>query len=339
MLSSVPMVAAVSGLGTMLDSGTMISVIIPLHNKAQYVTETLNSLLSQSHTNWQAIVVENGSTDCGVKKVLQFHDQRITLLIAPDDVRGPGAARNLGLQTVAGEWVLFLDADDLIETDHLSNLLRVAIANPGADVVAGGWQTFQMGSSANRQLHWPPPSAHLLTDSAIASAPWAVHAAIVKRTIFDRVHWPAEMDSMLAEDNHFWFQVCRIGNVVFGTSSNALYRQATPDCRNQVKDIQKWFSGVHAAVEKNVGLLRQDCIEPNYCQAANLMQLYVNLYRQAKIARDVEYMEKSLKQAEHWLNHFFKTQDHKYSFSIIIRRLIGIAWTERLRAIYSVFQN
>src|ERR1700735_4941661 len=102
-----------------------VSIITPLFNKAPYVAETIQSVLAQTMADWEMIVVENGSTDEGPNVVRQFNDPRIHLMESPK--RGPGAARNLGLERARGEWILFLDADDLIERDYLNNAVNCGI--------------------------------------------------------------------------------------------------------------------------------------------------------------------------------------------------------------------
>lgn len=86
-----------------------ISIITPLHNKGPFVAETLASVQAQTFADWEMIVVENHSSDNGPAQVehAASQDDRILLLRASDSVRGPCAARNLGLCEARGEWVLF----------------------------------------------------------------------------------------------------------------------------------------------------------------------------------------------------------------------------------------
>src|SRR5438046_1358873 len=112
-----------------------VSVITPLFNKAVYISETIRSVLAQTMRDWELIVVENGSTDDGPELVGQFLDSRIRLV---DSVkRGPSAARNVGINLAAGEWLLFLDADDLIEKTYLERRLIAGSVDAFAEVVAG----------------------------------------------------------------------------------------------------------------------------------------------------------------------------------------------------------
>jgi glycosyltransferase involved in cell wall biosynthesis len=87
-----------------------VSVIIPLFNKARYIQRAIDSVLAQTYIDYELIVVDDGSTDDGVKIVRKYSDMRIRLIL--QDNAGPGAARNRGIKESFGKYIAFLDADD-----------------------------------------------------------------------------------------------------------------------------------------------------------------------------------------------------------------------------------
>lgn len=91
-----------------------VSVVIPAHNAAATIAETLQSLQSQSFTGWEAIVVDDGSRDTTSEIVSRFaqEDSRIRIVSQPN--QGVSAARNTGIEHAGADWLLFLDADDWI---------------------------------------------------------------------------------------------------------------------------------------------------------------------------------------------------------------------------------
>jgi glycosyltransferase involved in cell wall biosynthesis len=186
----------------------LFSIICPLYNKASYISETIDSVLSQTNQDWELIIIENGSVDGSIECVKKFVDDRIKLIISSK--RGPGSARNHGIMNALGEWILFLDADDLINPDYLANQLNFANRNPEADIIVGKWVQFNDGSNAE-YIKLPPgyPIVNrVLVDSAIAFTPWAPNAAIVRRAILQGDYlWPEHMDKLLAEDTPFWFKL------------------------------------------------------------------------------------------------------------------------------------
>jgi glycosyltransferase involved in cell wall biosynthesis len=226
-----------------------ISIIIPLHNKGNYLAETLESIISQRFCDWEAIVVENNSCDDGPFIAQRFatEDQRIRFFDASSSIYGPGAARNFGLNHSSSEWVLFLDADDQIEKGHLESLMAQANRNPTANIIAGKWKEYREDNPTKLTLQHPAccdEGRDDLLGYSIAFAPWAVHAAIVRRAaITDDLRWPEELDRVLGEDILFWFRLLHQNEVAFCESAAALYRTHTPNRRNQLQEITKWHCG------------------------------------------------------------------------------------------------
>ena len=88
----------------------MFSVIIPTYNRADLIRAALDSVFAQEFKGYEVIVVDDGSTD-STREILESYDNRIRLFTQGN--KGPGAARNLGLEHATGEYVTFLDSDDL----------------------------------------------------------------------------------------------------------------------------------------------------------------------------------------------------------------------------------
>ena len=87
-----------------------VSIIIPLYNKAPYLARTLTSIQRQTFSDFEIIVVDDGSTDGGADIVRALNDARVRLIRQHN--LGPGAARNAGITAARAEFVAFLDADD-----------------------------------------------------------------------------------------------------------------------------------------------------------------------------------------------------------------------------------
>lgn len=100
-----------------------VSVVIPLFNKAKFIAEALASALAQSHPPREILVVDDASTDDGPSIVRSFEASSVRLIAQSN--QGPGQARNRGIAEAQGEWVAFLDADDLWLDDHLAELGRL----------------------------------------------------------------------------------------------------------------------------------------------------------------------------------------------------------------------
>ena len=113
----------------------MISVVIPLYNKEIIIEKSLNSVLSQDYSDFELIVVDDGSTDGSVAIVEKIFDNRIHLIRQKNS--GPSKARNVGVQYAKGDWILFLDADDEMQPGALRCFSNYISKVPKADMFIG----------------------------------------------------------------------------------------------------------------------------------------------------------------------------------------------------------
>lgn len=112
----------------------MISVVIPLYNKAHTIVNTLNTVLNQTYQNFEVVIINDGSTDNGVEIIKQnFNDSRIKIINQKN--AGVSVARNRGVKEAKGDWIAFLDADDEWLPEYLSTLISALIHYPDAEMI------------------------------------------------------------------------------------------------------------------------------------------------------------------------------------------------------------
>lgn len=117
-----------------------ISVIIPIYNDALYINEAINSVLSQGIQNLEVILIDDGSTDDFEDKVNEFNDSRIRLIKQANS--GAAEARNNGIRHAGGEFVAFLDADDVWTPHKLKLQLDILINRKDVNMVFGQVKEF-----------------------------------------------------------------------------------------------------------------------------------------------------------------------------------------------------
>jgi len=110
-----------------------VSVVIPLYNKANYITRSLRSVAGQTFADFETIIVDDGSTDGSGELAAEFPDRRFRVLRQAN--AGPGAARNRGIEEARGEAIAFLDADDEWMPEYLESGLKM-LAEFGEEVAA-----------------------------------------------------------------------------------------------------------------------------------------------------------------------------------------------------------
>lgn len=107
-----------------MTSKPLISVVIPAYNREVTIAYCLQSVLKQTYTKFEILVVDDGSTDTTIEKIKQIVDKRIRIIRMPKN-GGAQAARNLGIQKAKGQWIAFLDSDDYWLLDKLEKQVKL----------------------------------------------------------------------------------------------------------------------------------------------------------------------------------------------------------------------
>ena len=115
----------------------MISIIIPLYNKQNCIKETIQSVLSQSFTDFELIIVNDGSTDNSLEIIRTFTDKRINVISQSNG--GVSSARNRGIKESKGEYLLLIDADDYLMPNALEIFHELMVYYPNKDVYIGSF--------------------------------------------------------------------------------------------------------------------------------------------------------------------------------------------------------
>ncbi|MGH2079304.1 glycosyltransferase family 2 protein [Aerococcus urinaeequi] len=112
----------------------LISIIVPVYNAEKFIKKTVNSILAQSYTNLELIIVDDGSIDNSANIIKAISDSRINY--SYQENLGAPAARNNGLNNANGEWIMFFDADDIMKEEALAKIMS---KTPGMDMVVGDY--------------------------------------------------------------------------------------------------------------------------------------------------------------------------------------------------------
>jgi cellulose synthase/poly-beta-1,6-N-acetylglucosamine synthase-like glycosyltransferase len=129
------------------DAGQLVSVILPTYNRAVFLPDAFASVVAQDYLNWELIVVDDGSTDDTTEvlsRLVAGVPQPVT--VVHQDNTGSAGARNTGLERASGEYVAFLDSDDLWLPYHVSRCVHALARSPELDWVFGACRIDEMGS-------------------------------------------------------------------------------------------------------------------------------------------------------------------------------------------------
>ena len=231
-----------------------VSVIIPCYNVRDYVADTLDSLLRQTHPLWSAIVIDDGSTDGTAELVRDYTDPRIRLVRQAN--QGVSAARNHGVDLAGGDAILFLDADDWLAPDALARMAS-ALAESGAQAVYGAFCfVTEDGSRVVSRKPGPFPEGdiieRLLVENLFANGGHLLIGAWAIRQIGS-----FRADLRFGEDWEYWCRLAASGSIatVPGTEPLLYVRQRGSGAYLRMATDPEAFTPCTQAIFENPALL------------------------------------------------------------------------------------
>lgn len=231
-----------------MKNSILISAVVPCYNASAYVSDAIDSLRRQTCADMEIIAVDDGSKD-NTREILDQHageDRRVRIVAQPN--RGLPAARNAGLRVAGGEYVCFLDADDVLLPDKVEKQLAFLDRNPDCDLVysdylIGDTRLDPVGLIAVRI----PPGDTL---DAFACRNWfAPMVPLLRRSLVERV---GEFDESLraAEDWDYWIRCAKAGRFRYLPGAVGIYRTHPSQMH---LDHNRMFTAGRQVIEKQFG--------------------------------------------------------------------------------------
>lgn len=220
-------------IGSVNDS--LVSIIVPIYNAEKYLDSCIQSVLRQTYTNWELILIDDGSTDKSgrIAEEYGFADERITVFHQKN--LGVSLARNQGIDEATGNYVVFLDADDELIEDCLAKTVNIA-EETNADVVAG--RSCENQELFQDRIIWTGAEAlenslkdHLFTYSACAK--------LIRREFIGKTRFTP--DIRINEDSYFVFQLLCKQNVFVLTNDVIYFYRANSESSSRTGFSEKYF--------------------------------------------------------------------------------------------------
>ncbi len=196
----------------------VISVIIPVFNRAGLLQETLESVRRQSYPNWECIIVDDGSTDASAEVAGRYvqSDTRFSFLSRNTLKKGASVCRNIGLSSARGEFLLFLDSDDLLASDCLEKRLGSVAGKPDCDFWVFNLARFHEHPGDSSLLFNLRTEEDALSRFFRMDVPWGVSSTLWKREYLLKLggfeaslpswqDWELHVRALLKGASYQWF--------------------------------------------------------------------------------------------------------------------------------------
>lgn len=208
------------------------SIIIPLYNKEQSIQNAIYSILKQDMDDFEIIVVNDGSTDCSMQKVKEIEDRRLRIV---DKINGGvSSARNEGILRAKGEWICFLDADDIWLPDFLSVTDTLINEFPEAKLVCPSYKV----QYKKKEIIPKWKSVDLEKDAIVnnffemATASWWICnsscVALERKTLLKQKYYFPENETVY-EDFDLWLRIGTMYPVAHSNKVCAIYQRGTEE--------------------------------------------------------------------------------------------------------------
>lgn len=214
-----------------------VSVIIPAYNSAQFIAETIQSVLAQTYGNYEIIVVDDGSTDTTMNVLNEFGDQ-IIVLTKPNG--GPASARNLAIRNASGKYIAFLDADDLWIPEKLAEQVAFLEAHPEVGMTYAEAVMFEEVGGEKQvrgKIGFTGETSfcHLLLGDHIPNS-----TVLMRRNCVDSIGWLNERSDLIAvEDYEYWLRLAKAFPIRALAKPLAYYRVHAHNLMGDGDNIEK----------------------------------------------------------------------------------------------------
>ena len=219
-----------------------VSVIVPCYNQAQFLAETLDSVLAQNHENWECIIVNDGSTDNTETVAREYCDKDQRFVYLKKENGGLSSARNAGLDIAQGDYVQFLDSDDILLPNKFEYQIR-AMETDNSDVCVCHHSMFTTDINQTWENFFSQSTYDLTYHGFVYN--WGetfvigIHSGLFSHSFLKNHHIHFDEHVYALEDWLFWVSIIRAKGIVCEIQDKlTLYRVQTSSMTHDKKRMQ-----------------------------------------------------------------------------------------------------
>lgn len=292
------------------ESKGLISIIVPVYNVESYLARCLDSLLKQTYSHFEVLLINDGSTDGSLRIAMDYasKDSRIKLFHQKNS--GPSAARNYGLDLAQGDYITFIDSDDFVETTYLENM-HTALVSTGSDISSVNFTSY----NEERQSYMFYQTASNYFEKVYSVQEWLDQEGnmkhnfhlvftfspmkLFKKKLFEHVRYPV---GRLREDDATMYKLYLQANQIAFRNEGTYFYSQRPDGLSR-KTMQADVASMISNAEERLALLlalgydpsshlqsyiarlekcQQDALRAGYMQDYRDISLKLALYKNHK---------------------------------------------------------
>ena len=222
----------------MSKNEALVSIVMPAYNCEKYVVEAINSILAQTYRNWELLVLDDGSKDDTLRIIEEFSqkDSRIKALPNGKNI-GVSATRNRGIELASGEWIAFLDSDDMWKPEKLEKQFEIVEKEAAEFLFTGSSYINEEGEAYKEIFEVPEKITYkkLRNQNVISCS-----SVLVKKKYFE--HIKMEKDEM-HEDYAVWLRILKTGVTAFGVNEPLLIYRISRNSKsgNKMKTVKMTY--------------------------------------------------------------------------------------------------
>lgn len=229
----------------------MVSVIIPVYNSAAFISKTVESVLQQTYSNYQIVIVNDGSTDNTVDVIAKKFGNNLNIKVITTPNGGVSKARNIGIEYAEGEYLCFLDSDDKLEPTFLETLVEKINQNK-VDVQLCGY--YKHYANTVEKLPKSNDCQRILSQYLLGDMSFHIGSMLISKSFLDKTNIRFNSNLRLAEDILFICQVLSMAklNICLSYLYHHQYRDGS--LTTSVWTKENYFHDIYAkeVIEKEI---------------------------------------------------------------------------------------
>jgi len=222
----------------MSKNEALVSIVMPAYNCEKYVVEAINSILAQTYRNWELLVLDDGSKDNTLRIIEEFSQKDSRIKALPNGKNmGVSATRNRGIELASGDWIAFLDSDDMWEPEKLEKQFEIVEKEAAEFLFTGSSYVNEEGEPYKGIFEVPEKITYkkLRNQNVISCS-----SVLIKKKYFENIKM--EKDEM-HEDYAVWLRILKLGIKAFGVNEPLLIYRISKNSKsgNKMKTVKMTY--------------------------------------------------------------------------------------------------